>query len=256
MSAAEFSVHLLGEKPGFAPDDAEPIVRLQLARAGEKASGGEGRQKLKRLIWAPKIADLSAPGNGENELRDPLEVLARFGSYMETDVVEGDTLSKFVDLVNQKLSRAALPSHPVDEAPSNSRIYVYHRPEDSEYAFTIGMALKAHDISPTFPALEGPDAERVRLHKQFLRECDSVLVCWATAPDVWAKVISNELVDWKVLGRTKGFTRRGLVAGPPPGMPKKMGVEFYSREEIDVALDLTALPHPPGPEDIAPLLSQ
>ncbi|MER9216802.1 toll/interleukin-1 receptor domain-containing protein [Mesorhizobium sp. M0663] len=254
LSTADFSIHLLGEKPGFAPDDAEPIVKLQLSRAAQKAANEEDARKLKRIIWAPKILDLNAAGS-EQGLRDPLEVLSRFGSYMDTDAVEGDTLSKFVELVAQRLSRAVVPQQTFDETPANARMYVYHRPEDIGYAYEIGMALRARDITPRFPAVEGTDAERVRLHKQNLRECDAVVVCWASAPDVWAKVSSNELVDWKTLGRTKRFTRRGLVAGPPPGMPKKMGVQFYSKDEIDVAIDLTALPNPPGPDDLAPLLA-
>jgi hypothetical protein len=255
LSTADFSIHLLGEKPGFAPDDAEPIVKLQLARAAEKPANGERGRKLKRIIWAPKILDLNAAQSEAHELRDPLEVLSRFGSYMDTDAVEGDILSKFVELVAQRLSHAAVPQQTFDETPANARIYVNHRPEDIGYAYEIGMALRARDITPQFPANEGTDAERVQWHKKHLRECDAVVVCWASAPDVWAKVTSNELVDWKTLGRTKGFTRRGLVAGPPPGMPKKMGVQFYSKEEIDVALDLTGLPNPPGPEDLAPLLA-
>jgi hypothetical protein len=259
LSEADISIHLLGEKPGYAPDDADPITKLQLSRAARRSAGTarvDGGCRLGRIIWAPKILNSDSARNVVQNVRDPLQVLTKFDSYLETDTVEGDTLSKFVELVAQRLSHAPIPHQTIGDGPSNARVYIYHRPEDIEYAFDIGKALRARDITPRFPAIEGSDAERVQLHRRHLRECDSVVVCWASAPDVWAKVSSNELVDWKVLGRTKSFSRRGLVAGPPPGMPKKMGLEFFSKEEIDVALDLTSLTHPPGPDDVTPLLAQ
>jgi len=255
LSQADVSIHLLGEKAGFAPDDAPPVVKLQLARAADKWANTEDSKsvgRLKRIIWAPKVLDVNSAEHGE-KLRNPLNVLEKFDRYLPEDTVEGDTLSKFVELVIQRLSRTISPES-IDEVPANTRIYVYHRPEDMEYAFDIGKALRSCDITPKFPAYEGPDAERVLLHRQHLRECDSVVVCWASAPDVWVKVIANELVNWKVLGRTKGFTRRGLVAGPPPGIPKRMFVELFPKDEIDVVVDLTACPHP-QPEDLTALIS-
>ena len=38
LAKAEASVHLVGEKPGFAPEGLDPIVKLQLALAREKSA--------------------------------------------------------------------------------------------------------------------------------------------------------------------------------------------------------------------------
>jgi hypothetical protein len=66
LGKAELSIHLLGDKRGFAPDGAAPIVQLQLMRAAAGA--------LPRLIWAPTVM-VEAPNDALQ--RDPQDVLAR-----------------------------------------------------------------------------------------------------------------------------------------------------------------------------------
>jgi len=254
LAEADVSIHLLGDKMGFAPEEEAPILQLQLRRAAVRAQSTDAQRKTRfqRLIWAPKI--VPSPANEATETRKPLDVVARFDTLLPVDAIEGDTISTFVEFVGQRLQRLATPPEVEEESGTNRRIYVYHRPEDVDYAVSVGKALKARDITPKFPAFEGTDAEKVQFHRQMLRACDSVLVCWAAAPDVWVKVTSNELVDWKTLGRTKGFFKRGLVAGPPPGKPKKTFVEFCPNEEIDVVLDLTGHDQP-EPEHMSPILA-
>ena len=256
MAAAELSIHLLGDKPGFAPEGAGPIVGMQLERAAAamQARAAAGRT-FQRIVWAPRILELN--GADETAERDPLAMLAKFGTYVAGDSVEGGTLSKFVELVNQRLAKAFAPvvSDLGELAFSGGGgVYVYHQAKDTDFAFDVARALHERNVNPKLPAYEGTDAERVQLHRQYLRECDSIVVCWAAAPDVWAKATSHQLLDWKQLGRTKGFARRGLVAGPPPGLPKKMFVDLFPKDEIDVVVDLTTRERP-TPDDLNPLIS-
>ena len=61
LSQAELSVHLLGERTGFTPEGAAPIVSLQLERAG--AYAGE-------LIRgnAPRFSCLPSPDLGARRI--------------------------------------------------------------------------------------------------------------------------------------------------------------------------------------------
>lgn len=72
LSAAELTVHVLGDNEGFTPGGgSEPIVPLQLRLARERAVQG-GSQA--RVLWAPKWL----PGRKDAK-RDPFTVVARYG---------------------------------------------------------------------------------------------------------------------------------------------------------------------------------
>ena len=259
LAQAEVSLHLLGEKSGYAPEDAAPIVKLQLARAAARVpatpadSEGSGRE-FRRIIWAPRVlVDAEGQAAGEGE-RDPLAVLATFDPQLPTDRVDGDEISKYVDFVIQHLTRTAPQPKTPDKIEANAQVYVDHRVEDTEYAFDFGRALQKRKIQPVFPNFEGDPIEVTAANRDLLRESDAVVVCWANAAEVWARSRFSEFRDWHGMGREKQFTVRGLIAGPPPGQRKSILMELPPRNEIDVILDLTAYPKP-VPEALDPLIN-
>jgi hypothetical protein len=78
LAKAEVSVHLVGDKRGFAPDDdqLDPIVKLQLGFARERAAEGASQTEaaFRRIVWAPKIVDTPGQPPGPAAERDPLKV--------------------------------------------------------------------------------------------------------------------------------------------------------------------------------------
>ena len=109
----------MGEKAGYAPEDVEPIVKLQLSLAGPHvppdADGTDTwSRSFRRIVWAPKVLEEAATLERKVE-RDPLAVLAKFNQQLATDKVEGDSLSKFVDFLFQHLDRTAPPREALEE---------------------------------------------------------------------------------------------------------------------------------------------
>jgi hypothetical protein len=256
LESAELSIHLLGEGAGYQPEQGEPIVKLQLSRAAVRAStaadsDGAPGNRFHRIIWAPKAMEVERvqeDGSVHAQMlteRDPLKVLAGFNQQLATDEIVGDNLSKFVEFLVQGLDRIA-PTETLTDSPGDGarQIYVYHRPEDTQYAFSLAKALQQRKTEPLLPALEGDAGERNALHRQYLRECDAVVLCWADASEVWAKATARELRDWESLGRDKKFSCRGLVAGPPRRESKSLFLQLAPPSEIDVALDLTEQAEP------------
>jgi hypothetical protein len=261
LGQCELSVHLLGTKAGFAPEDADPIVTLQLKlaaelarRTGEQAEAANGRAAapFRRIVWAPKVlpAETGAADQGE---RDPLAVLSRFDAHLPSDKVEGDNLSKFVEFVVQHIEHAAPARDLAMPTAANARVYLYHRPEDQDYALELAVALQERQIEPIIPALEGDAAELISHHRQNLQQCDAVILCWANAPEVWARASARELSEWRELGRSKRFAYRALVAGPPPAARKKIMIKLPPRSDIDFVLDLTGQ-EAPTRQALAPLI--
>ena len=243
LAKAEISVHLLGEKSGEAPEDQLPMVKLQLARAAAKAAGdSDGR--FHRIMWAPSQwtvpADASQPAR--ETTRRPLDVLAKFDSQLPADKVEGDSLSKFVDFLNQHLVVIAPPrssATPLPEMSGDMRLFLYHSQEDSDYALNLAQALQQRKLETLLPAFEGPDAEIKSFNGKQLAECDAVILCWASASEVWVRAQASGMRNWHDLGRSQPFFYRAVVAAPPPGNRKKAGKLLFPRSEIDLVVDLS-----------------
>ena len=242
LSSAEISIHLLGEKAGQAPEDQLPMVKLQLARAAELAGQG-GSGKFHRLVWAPaQWSVVVAAGQPAEAVRHPVDVLTRFDRQLPSDKVEGDSLSKFVDFINQHLAAIA-PPRPLSDWPAGKNgeisLYLYHSQEDSDYALNLAQALQQRQLDALLPVFDGPDAEIKSFNSKQLAQCDAVVLCWASASEVWVRAQASGLRNWQELGRKQQFSYRAVVAAPPPGSRKKAGKLLFPRSDIDLWVDLS-----------------
>jgi hypothetical protein len=241
LGSAMASIHLLGEKPGYKPDELDHIVSLQLTRAAARSKLPPGKPDtapFARFIWAPKSPeeDCSFPAA---ELREPVAVLKRFGGGCDGDQLHGDVFTAFQSYAKRELERRfPLSERDVGERPSaNSRIYVWHRKNDREFARKVSGWLRKHDAEAVLPGYDD-DPDNDKLHRRNLAECDSVFLCWAQATDTWVKNSASDLRSWQYLGRRERFSVRGLVLGPPPGESKTED-DMPLPSEIDEVLDLS-----------------
>jgi hypothetical protein len=253
LKSADLSIHLLGEKEGYRPEDADaPIMPLQLARAAARPAA-KGDRPFYRIIWAPR--SLAAEDESETavSIRDPLAVVEKFGAQLPSDKIDGDSLSKFVDFLIQHVDRTTMPSDDFDRLEADMRVYVYHQRQDFDYARLVKNRLRERQIDILPTVFEGDAAQIDALHRNHLKECDGVVLVWARAPDSWVYARSRELRSWLELGRKREFAVRGLIAAPPPGDEKKDMLDFPPRKEIDITIDVTKFDDPP-PEAIDKLI--
>src|SRR6185295_14795329 len=130
---------------------------------------------------------------------------------------------------------------------AGDKVYLSHHEADSLYAARVAEVLKQGNIGYVMPAyFNTSDSEQKEFHKEKLAECGAVMLCWAKAPETWARSQSNELEDWKVLGRTKEFSVRTLIAGPPPHIRKDNEFlrHIFPQTEIDVVFNWTGAEKP------------
>jgi hypothetical protein len=265
LEKAEVSVHLVGEKRGFVPDDDEldPIVKLQLAFARQRAarSAELSQSAFRRIVWAPKILDASDLPAGPAAERDPLKVLERFDGQTPTDKIDGDILSKFIEFLFQYLAETA-PRRALTPTNGKFEVYLAYHGADEDYAGAVVEALRGSPVKIQIPAA-GSDAETRRYNDDLLVTCDAVTLCWANASEVWVRSEAARLKDWETLGRTQQFAFRSLIAGPPPAPHKRAQFMrlLFQDGQFDKVLDLVekgsptpellaelaALPAGPGP---------
>lgn len=245
LSIAEASIHLLGTDPGYAPADADRIVPLQLERAAKRAELAEAADSappFHRIVWSPKILEAGG-GAPDAPPRDPVQVLKSFNRIMEGDKIEGDTSSRFIDFLRDHFKRTApqIARGSLQGVTGDAKVYLYHAEVDSDYAADLAseMLNLENPIEPWLPAFEGTLPEIDAWHRKKMEECDAVVMCWASASEIWIKAHSDELKDWQGPHRPGKFAFRGLIAGPPPGSRKKILLRVPPRSQIDRVLDLT-----------------
>jgi hypothetical protein len=237
LKSAEMSIHLLGEKSGCCPEELPPIVKLQLELAAEKvAADSSGR--FHRLIWAPEQLTQNASPAANSIMRDPFQVLARFHRQLTTDRISGKALSLFVDFVGQHLMRVAPAIEKRPQIPVDSSVYINHYEGDEAYAIALKSALEERNVDAELPAFGGSDVEIRNYHLKKLRECNAVALCWAHASEVWVRSQTDELKNWRQLGRKEPFSFRGVVTGPPPDRRKRNVKQLFPRSAIDIVVDL------------------
>jgi hypothetical protein len=206
LSSASLSIHLLGERRGFRPDGlSDELAALQLKGAAKQAAQ---RATFCRLIWAPKIVPGADIGDIAN--RDPFEVLKRFDGRLESDQIDCDTATRFVEFVLQHLNTAQVDSNSVCA-------YIHSVPDDRALAVQVGRELKALGVAPLLGI--GPDEgtpEEIRdAQAEMLQRARHVVVCWGTAkrPQLLKELASSSIREWKSHQPTK--RRVILLIGPP-----------------------------------------
>ena len=244
LSVAEFSIHVLGEKVGPAPEDQLPLVKLQLARATERVK--TAKVGFHRIIWAPS----SWPGGLETSVtsRQPGDVLAKFDDQSKNngDKVQGESLNAFIGYLKQHIEN--VPPSPIDEgagpgrpeppdAIGGARIYLYHSEQDTDYALRLAGVLQQRSLETTLPVFDGPEVATNNLNNKRLAECDAVILCWASASEVWVQAEASKLRSWDKLGRTRKFAYRAVVTAPPPGVRKRNSNVLFPRSEVDLVVD-------------------
>ncbi len=251
LKVADVSIHLLGEKLGFRPDDAPPIVQFQLERAAARVDAPDppGRPRFHRIIWAPRIV----PGAADDaSARDLFDVVARH-SGLETqddakralkpaDKLDGDTPTKFIQFVLLHLAEVARPASAVRSVVrAGAQVYVQHDEHDAMVAEQVAEGLQRLGFAPMLPLIDGDVAGRQQVHRDSLKHVDAVVFCWALAAPVWVRAAARELRSWPDLGRRGAFAARIVISLPPPMADKIRLRKFPPRTDIDDVLDATAV---------------
>jgi hypothetical protein len=240
---AELSIHLVGEKPGFAPHDErlDHIVKLQLALARERAASvAEDLCKFRRTIWVPKLLESAGQADGPVTERDPLGVLARFDRQIASDTVIGDILGKFVESLLRDLAEATSRRVVRPSIGTGFSLYLSFNDADEDLGFRIAEALQGGGSVKIVIPVSEKDADARQYNRNLLAKCNSVTVCWGNAPEAWVRSEAQRIENWQSLGRSEQFAFRALVKGPPESPRKKpSAMKFlFQPSAFDAVLDV------------------
>jgi TIR domain len=244
LQKSEMSIHLVGEKPGIAPDDEDVprLVKLQLSEARKRGAGaqdGDGA-KFRRVVWAPRVLEAASAEADPGPVRDPIDTLTRFDEQSPSDMIEGDVLSRFIDLLRQYLTESA-PRRTTSIVPGDGvEIFLnFNTRDDEEYGLAVATALGDAPISIIVRADGEPAPEALGFNREKLAKCKGVLLCWGAASEVWVRAEADLLNNWQALGREQQFAPYRLLVGPPAGPRKKAVNVLFRKNQFDKIIDLT-----------------
>ena len=253
LAASELSIHLLGEKRGYAPAEEDPIVRLQLrcaARRSQQADKDEpGALKFRRLIWAPKVLeDLAVPTSAGTAERDPLLALERFGELIPGDKIVGENLIQFITFLQEHFDQTR-PRAPagIPEIVSGAKIFIDHHLDDCDYANELFAALQELSFEPKLRTLDGKPREVDALNRREMLDCAVVALCWGSTTEAWIKAEASKLDGWRRQAR-RDQLEATLLAVPPSHKVKERWLRF-KLPGIDRVVNMTANDKP-SPADL------
>src|SRR5262249_51814301 len=150
---------------------------------------------FERLIWAPKVLPTLDPSSEPVKPRDPLAVMSRYDECIATDQIDGDTASRFIEFILQRMQILRNP-------PSlSSTVYLIAAEADRPIAQTLSNELRSlHVETYICPGdNEGTPSEIADAEDALLASADYVVLCCKSASKarVTAMLMSPRLRQWQ-----------------------------------------------------------
>ncbi len=227
LERAKITIHPIGRRfYGAIPEGASrSVVELQLALAMQHNG------KASHIIWIPQ----DAKDSGEERQQDFVQGLIR-GSAPALQ--SGPEALKNIELLSDPLEavktyvldKLAQPERPIEVGGGEEeelRIYLMCDKGDHDairplrnFLFDEGHAV---DVIPK----EGTELELRELHREFLIDCDAVLVYYGAGSEGWRQTKLMNIRRAPGEGRTKPKPPVGVYLGPPLTDDKK---DFRTRD--------------------------
>ncbi|HKP85360.1 MAG TPA: hypothetical protein VJZ26_04640 [Blastocatellia bacterium] len=202
----KLSVHLIGKEYGRSPeDDFHSYVHLQTSVAAER----DGDGSFTRLVWLPKDVktdDVLHRGL-VNQLLNPTS-----GGVDVLQTSLEDLKTRIQDVLQGKTA----PSTQTARATSRQYVYVLYDKSDVESAKELENYLyeQGCEVMPASdflsPAGEGNGVNVIEAHKQYLQDCDAVMIYCHSAPVFWVRTKLRDLQRIKGDGRAQPFRAAGV----------------------------------------------
>jgi hypothetical protein len=209
LEACDGSVHLIGAKYGFIPEDGEQsVVELQ-ARLTEDWSRNKGHP---RLIWFT-----SSSGTAVDQRQADFVVRLRQSAPLtkQTQILEG-RIEQIEPVLVEALARKEDPkAQQANGNGASGMIYLIYDRTDEEEAYSVAQALNAKGFYIPLIDFELDEEARLEAQRNNLAECDAGLVYWGRSPVNWLNTAISTLRKGSLGRGDHPMRARGVVVAPP-----------------------------------------
>lgn len=234
LGLCKFSIHLIGAKYGFVPEDeTHSLIEMQHELASE-FSRNDG---LSRLIWLPP--GLQTPDERQQKFITAL----RTGAYVQAraDLLE-TPLEELKSSILAKLRNGKTNGASTIVPAGPARVYLICCEQDREAVAPIEDYLYDQGFEVELPAFEGDETQLREAHQDKLLLCEAALIYGGAITDAWLSSKKADLQKVFGWGRQQPFKATAIFFACPETDFKQ---RFRSRE-INVLKNFAAF----APEDL------
>lgn len=235
LQRCRLSIHLIGERYGIVPEDADQsVVARQNALA---ATHSQRNADFSRLIWLP--TGLQTTDERQQAFLTELQndpALQVGDDLLQTDLEELKTAIQ--DKLQPKKPEQKPKLDPTADAASDAepsgptRIYLIYDQRDEDAIQALDDYLYDQEFEVLRPLFEGDEAEVSQEHQANLCDCDAIFFYYGHANEAWLRAKLRDLRKAPGYGRTAPFLATAVyVAGP--ATPQK---ERYRTREVDTVI--------------------
>jgi len=219
LGLCKFSVHLIGAKYGFVPEDeTHSLIEIQ----HELASAFSRSVALSRLIWLP-------PGLQTSDERQQKFIHAlRTGAYAQerADLLE-TPLEELKSSILAKLRNGKTNGASATVPAGPARIYLICCEQDRDAVAPLEDYLYAQGFEVELPAFEGDETQLREAHQDKLMLCEAALIYGGAITDAWLSSKKADLQKVFGWGRQQPLKATAIYLASPEIVFKQ---RFRSRE--------------------------
>lgn len=215
LARADLSVHILGGRYGFIPEDAAvSSVELQI----DLANAAAARNGLERVFWLPlklEVADERQSALIARVERDEQGLVGATVLRASVEELRRDVVTRLEPPVIEPKAEPPAPVSADDDEPV--WIYLLHSEEDREPTDAIEDALYTAGYEVRRPLLDAEDESELREeHEENLRLCDIFLIYYGAGNERWTRKQLADLKRARGLGRDKPIVHKMVLVAEPP----------------------------------------
>lgn len=225
LQEALCSVHMVGGKYGFIPEDTDrSVVEIQIDEAFSYSKKHSG---FSQFIW------LSEEDEGyEGKLAE----LRKKASYLEFDEGRGDVIQNSFESFKAVMEEKLEALHDAEAEPEDDdhqdvtkSIYLIHTREDRKDIKGMFHCFRDKGFEVLWPVFDGKEENVAKTNREQLQKADGVLIFWGAGSEAWFIKNRNDVRD---VFTHKGKERLKSV-GVVLAAPKNDDKEFFLEVEDD-----------------------
>jgi len=195
LESCDLAIHLVGERYGLVPEDAELSIVAQQNRLAAEASA---HRSLERVIWLPR----TLTPRDDRQAAFVRQLIEDPAAHRGAEVIQ-DTLENLKEILEERWrQKEQAPAQGPRSGPADvPRVYLICDRQDEATVEPLEDYLFEQGIEVSLPDFEHAEAAVSQVHLQNLEDCDAALVYYGAGGKSW--------VDFKLRDLLKAAGYRG-----------------------------------------------